>query len=1487
MNRPGFLKSFSFLLFALASALPAQQIITTFAGTEWVYPGGARRGLDAPLSPAISTALDPQGRLVISDALNHVVTRLDSAGELTVIAGNGVAGFSGDGEDARGASLNRPEGIVYDSNGNLIIADYGNRRIRRVTPFGVISTIAGNGNSGFSGDGGPALAAGMSPLRVTVDASGAIYFNDATASRVRKVGADGWVTTVAGTGIQEFSGEGKPAKETSLHPESIHIDREGRLLISDASNYYVFRVGADGTLRTIAGTGQRGFSGDGGPALAAATTNVNALTTDNAGNILLADTSNRRIRRINGAGVISTIAGGGEIAVTPAPVDALQAAIGFPDSIAADPAGRIYVADSENQFALMISADGRSISRVAGNGTFKALRPGTPAALVNMTQPVGLAIAPDGTLYYSELLGHRIGKISPDGTASLVAGNGVASCCVDGGPATDGRLSFPNTIAFAPDGALIIVDGSSQKIRRVFNGTITSIAGLRFDPGFSGDGGPATEARLQYPWGIAIDPSGNIFIADRENHRIRRIDTKGIITTFAGNGRAGFSGDGGPATAASLNTPHALALTPAGDLLIADFSNNRIRAVSPAGIIRTWAGNGKADYTGDGGPAIAAAMDSPISLTVDSRGNTYVAHAFSVVRRIALDGTISTVAGADFDGFSGDGGPPLSAALDGPFGLAVDRAGNLYIADSFNNRIRVVRSVGLSTTLSPSPINMTAVTGSGNSAPARVNVASSVNGIPFTPSVIYGQQPEKWLTVTASNTKAPATLTLEVNAAGLAPGRYSATLNVVTNPAGTSNPVSVLLTVNDAPALLSLSSESATFTRNEGSGADVSVLEIRNSGGGLLPYQITAATSGAVKWLKVSSAEGALRAGQVASVSITADPTGLKGGTYLGSVVVTSGSMRKVVPVTLTIRGGKRTILVSQSGLTFTAVAGGGSPTPQKIGILNVGTGALNWRAAVKGRFTQLSAQSGTVNEPWLEVSELTVSAAPAGLSAGQYYDQIEITADADNSPQLVTVLLNVLPEGSNPGPEVSPSGMIFITRQGENPGAQTVTLNHLGRSAITYESSRLGSWYESAPSAGRAAPNGPGRIVVQPALSGLEPGVRRGVVTFQVQEDGSVRTVNMLAVVAPRDAGSKDQRGAASCAAPSLRVESTSLRDGFAVRVGEAVTVEIKAADECGNLLTPLAGGSGAQVIARPENGDPQVPLAHIGNGVWRGTWRPVRAIANTRLTVLAIFLGTSADVIAGRSQAGKIELSGAVLAQGATGAPLLTAGGVVHAASFESGVPIAPGSLITLYGARLSDGTGQAAGLPLPAALNGTEVRLGNRTLPLLFTSDGQLNAQVPYDVPVDTQHQISVQRGAAIAVPETMNVAAAQPGIFTKAQNGSGQGAIVKQDGVTLAQPGTPVPRGEVVVIYCSGLGPVTPGVVAGRPAPASPLSSVVNPVTVTIGGKSAQILFAGLSPGFSGLYQINAVVPGDSGTGDAVEVTIESAGQRSRPVTIAVQ
>jgi uncharacterized protein (TIGR03437 family) len=234
------------------------------------------------------------------------------------------------------------------------------------------------------------------------------------------------------------------------------------------------------------------------------------------------------------------------------------------------------------------------------------------------------------------------------------------------------------------------------------------------------------------------------------------------------------------------------------------------------------------------------------------------------------------------------------------------------------------------------------------------------------------------------------------------------------------------------------------------------------------------------------------------------------------------------------------------------------------------------------------------------------------------------------------------------------------------------------------------------------------------------------------------------------------------------------------------------------------------------------------------------------------------------------------------------VTAKGVVHAASEQGGVPIAPGGLITVYGVNLADGVGQSKDLPLPQQLNGAQVLLGNQPLPILYTSTGQMNVQVPYTVPVNTQYQLTVQHGNTLSVPQSLVVAEAQPGIFTVNQQGTGQGSIVKSDQVTMAQPGTPASIGETVVIYCTGLGVVAPAVKEGSPAPTTPpLSTTVNAVTVTIGGKAAQVAFSGLTPGYAGLYQVNAIVPSGITTGDAVPVVLSVAGQTSPAVMIAVR
>jgi uncharacterized protein (TIGR03437 family) len=296
-------------------------------------------------------------------------------------------------------------------------------------------------------------------------------------------------------------------------------------------------------------------------------------------------------------------------------------------------------------------------------------------------------------------------------------------------------------------------------------------------------------------------------------------------------------------------------------------------------------------------------------------------------------------------------------------------------------------------------------------------------------------------------------------------------------------------------------------------------------------------------------------------------------------------------------------------------------------------------------------------------------------------------------------------------------------------------------------------------------------------------------------------------------------------------------------------------------------------------------VTMTHIGNGVWQGTWRPLIA-GTVSMFITTLVAGPNGTVLAGQSSI----LTAVVTAPAAAAAaaPAVTAQGVVHSASAQGGLPISPGGLVTVYGQNLSDTSGPGGGLPLPEQLNGTQVLLGDQPLPILYSSPGQVNLQVPYGVPVNTQYQLTVQHGASYSVPQQLVVAQAEPGIFTVNQQGFGQGTILKSDGVTFAQPGTPASIGETIVIYCTGLGSVTPKVKEGSPAPGDPpLATTDNVVSVTVGGMPASVSFSGLTPGSVGLYQVNAVVPTGVATGDAVPVVISVAGQTSPPVTIAVR
>ena len=292
------------------------------------------------------------------------------------------------------------------------------------------------------------------------------------------------------------------------------------------------------------------------------------------------------------------------------------------------------------------------------------------------------------------------GRDHPYGIITTVAGNGRAFYSGDGGAATNAAWEDPFGVAVDASGNLFIVDSFNNRICKVgTDGIITTLAGNGI-PGYSGDGGGATNAELNYPSGVAVDASGNLFIADTGNYRIREVRTNGIITTVAGNGTRGYSGDGGPATKAELDNPTGVAVDASGNLFIADSGNDRIREVGTNGIITTVAGNGTYGYSGDGGPATNAELWNPDGVAVDASGNLFIADQDNNrIREVGTNGIITTVAGNGTNGYSGDGGAATSAELSLAHGVAVDASGNLFIADSENSRIREVGTNGIITTV--------------------------------------------------------------------------------------------------------------------------------------------------------------------------------------------------------------------------------------------------------------------------------------------------------------------------------------------------------------------------------------------------------------------------------------------------------------------------------------------------------------------------------------------------------------------------------------------------------------------------------------------------------------------------------------------------------------------------------------------------------------------------------------------------------------------
>ena len=599
----------------------------------------------------------------------------------TIHTAAGSAANLGDDGPATAALLRSATAVAAGPGGNLYVVDRSSHQVRRVTPDGRIHTLAGTGTPGYTGDGGPANRAALSsPGGVAVDGAGNVYIADTGNHVIRRVSPGGIITTVAGTGVQGASGDGVSATAASFDsPTGLAVDGGGNLYIADTGNHAVRKMNPAGIVRTVAGIFYPAFGGDGGPALLAGLDSPGAVAVDASGNLYIADTENQRIRRVTTDGVIRTIAGNGNPGTGGDGGSATAAQLYYPQGVAVDGNSNVYI------------AGGATVRKVTPAGFIQAFAgdrasygfsgDGGPALAALLDTPRGLAIDGDGNLLVADDYNNRVRAIDTAGIISTAVGRSVEGL-PDEASAAAAYFNYPTRVAGDGAGGYYVVDAYNHRVRRISaGGAVTTVAGTGRE-GFSGDGGPANAATLSYPWGVAADSGGNLYIADTNNSRVRKVTPAGSISTVAGNGNYQFSGDGGSATAAGMNVVD-VAVDASGNLYIADRENRRVRKVTPGGRISTVAGNGGTGFGGDGGSATSSPVD-PLAVAVDGNGNLYIAdYANSRVRKVTTSGIITTVAGNGTWSASAVSGPATSLSLS-PGGLAVDAGGNVFITD-FDN----------------------------------------------------------------------------------------------------------------------------------------------------------------------------------------------------------------------------------------------------------------------------------------------------------------------------------------------------------------------------------------------------------------------------------------------------------------------------------------------------------------------------------------------------------------------------------------------------------------------------------------------------------------------------------------------------------------------------------------------------------------------------------------------------------------------------------
>ncbi len=665
----------------------------------------------------------PDGDLIVTDFFANRLWRIDREGILHAFVGDGVPGARGDGGPAAQARLAGPHGLTQDGDGNLYVADLHNNTIRKIDyESGIITRVAGSGRRGRGGDGGPALEAEFDVVvGMAIDERGDLFLSAEWNNTIKRVDARsgliehfagidarhypserGTSRPFAGKGLEDwggltlggYHGDGGPASDAGFfHPEHLAFDSKGDLYVCDNSNHRIRKIDMEsGVITTVLGTGLPASNGDGGPATQAGTLMPDALFLDVYDNIYVGEKYGYRVRKVEAkTGLVSTLVGTGVPGFGEEGLPGSETRCNSCEAgIWADPDGTVLFCDCSGRVRRYDGQTGIVTTLLGGT----SVHDGELANKGFLCCPMGISVGPDGHIFIADTFNQRIRAIDPhSGTIRTVAGNGARAYGGDNGPALEAYLCNPQDVSVDSQGRVVIADTRHAHVRRVEkDGIIRCLAGTAFQWDL-GDGGAAIGACFIDVHAVAHGPGDDIYISDGVAGRVRKIDAiSGIITTVAGTGIQGYSGDGGRAVEAQITTATALCFDADGNLFFTDSGPNVVRKVDAAGIITTLVGCGQAGFSADGTPASEARLEQPYGLALAKDGVIYISDTGNNrVRRVAADGTLETIAGGGEGGDRGTGGPAVQGGLNRPQGLCFYGDDILLVSDFFNNRIKAVK----------------------------------------------------------------------------------------------------------------------------------------------------------------------------------------------------------------------------------------------------------------------------------------------------------------------------------------------------------------------------------------------------------------------------------------------------------------------------------------------------------------------------------------------------------------------------------------------------------------------------------------------------------------------------------------------------------------------------------------------------------------------------------------------------------------------------